>query len=162
MGAADVLQPVLAPVGDDPEHPGVEPAVHLGEVLVRLDERRLQDVLRYVGAPGHPERVSVQRVAVSLDEGSEGVPVACQDPGDHVLILLQLIDRLDGHRGGLHAASIILFPLSGQPCRAGKRLREGSHTGCRRPATEEVTGRYTPGPGPLAGPWWSCPPAGRK
>jgi hypothetical protein len=50
----DVLQPILAAVGDDPEQPGVEPAPHLREVVIGFDERRLEDVLGNIGAARHP------------------------------------------------------------------------------------------------------------
>ena len=46
MGPADVLQPVLAAVGDNSKDPRIEATAHLGEVLVRLDERELQYVFK--------------------------------------------------------------------------------------------------------------------
>ena len=93
VGPADVLQPVLAPVGDDAEHPGVEPAAHFGEVVVRLDERHLEDVFRNVRTSRHAEGMPVERVTVTLDQDTKGVAVAREDLGDDLLVDLELVYR---------------------------------------------------------------------
>ena len=77
--APNVLQPVLAPVCYDPENPGVEASAHLSEVLVRLDERHLENVFRNIRAAGHAQRVPVQWVAIPVDQGRKRISVARKD-----------------------------------------------------------------------------------
>ena len=111
--AADVLQPVLAAVRDDPEHPGIEPPAHLGEMLVRLDERELKDVFRDVGAAGHAQRVTVQRITVPSDQHRELVAVAREHTLDDALIRVVLINDLFWFRRS-HDDRVTRIALAGQ------------------------------------------------
>src|SRR5678816_1709491 len=98
MRAPNVLEPVLAAIRDDPEHPGVEPPAHFREMLVRLDERELKDVLCDIRAPGHAQRVSVERITVPGDQHRELVAVAREHTLNYALIRIVLINDLFGFR----------------------------------------------------------------
>ena len=94
MRAADVLQPILAAVRDDPEHPGIETTAHLGEVLIRLDEAELKDVFGDIRASRHTQRVTVERIAVPRDQHLERVAVPAEHALDDALISVVLINAL--------------------------------------------------------------------
>src|SRR6476469_6643913 len=93
MGAADVLQPILAAVGHDPEHPGVEASANFREMLVRLDEGKLQDVFGHIRATRHAQRVAIKRVTVPGNEYSELLAVSREHTLDDALIRVVLINE---------------------------------------------------------------------
>src|SRR5687768_16172178 len=96
MRSADVLQPVLAAICNDAEDPGIEASMHLGEVLIRFDKRRLEDILRYVRTPRHTERMPIEGIAVASDQEGECIPIAGQHARTDFLIRLKLIDGETG------------------------------------------------------------------
>jgi hypothetical protein len=112
MSAPDVFQPILAPIRHNPENPCIEAPSHLCEMLVRLDEGRLENILRDVRASGHAQRMAVQRIAVPPDQSRERLAVPRKDPVDDLLIGFELIGLLRRHRS-LHGASITRFASSG-------------------------------------------------
>ena len=79
--------------------------------LIGLDEGHLEDVFRNVGAPGHPERMPKQRIGVTMDEEGKGVAITREDSRDDLLIRINLVYLLGGHRR-FHGLSIILSPTS--------------------------------------------------
>src|SRR5688572_933774 len=108
MRSANVLQPVLAAVCNDAENPGVEATMHLGEVLIRFDERRLEDILRYVRTPRHPERMPIEGIAVASDQEGECIPITGEHARNDFLVRLKLIDGGNRRRScALHVASVI-------------------------------------------------------
>src|SRR5689334_15678437 len=118
MRPSDVLQPILATVGHDPEHPRIEPATHLGEVLIGLDETELQDVFRDVRTTGHAQRMSIEGIAVAGDQRLECVAIPTQYAlDDHLIAVFRISDQLVGPRSllsRLHDNRVTHFTFLGQ------------------------------------------------
>src|SRR5438067_1785944 len=101
MRPANVLEPVLASISDDPEHPSVKSTPDFSQVLISLDEADLEDVLSDVRASGHAESMAVERVAVAGDQDSKRVAVTREDALDNELIgVVPIHDRDVGARDG--------------------------------------------------------------
>src|SRR6185312_1659418 len=81
MRPPNVLEPVLATVRNDPEHPGIEPPADFGKVLIRLDEAELQDVFRHIRTTRHTQSMTVERIAIACNQNLERVAIA----GEHSL-----------------------------------------------------------------------------
>jgi hypothetical protein len=131
MRPPNVLQPVLASVGDDAEHPRVEPAADFRKMLVRLDETELQNVFRNVRTTRHTQGVTVQRVAVPRDQDLERIPISTEDALNDQLIGIVLINwDLISPQGGLrrlHDNRVTYFPRFGQGTRPAPLLDEVRH-----------------------------------
>src|SRR4051812_10584217 len=152
MRPANVLQPVLASISDDPEHPSVKSPPHLGQVLIGLDEADLEDVLGHVRAAGHAQRVAVKRVAIATYEDSEGVAVARENSLDDLLIRVVAFQKCrfgrarDGFRR-LHDDRISHFPRAGQwnlHTARHQRGRHGDKTTLVTTGNERVSERKRP------------------
>src|SRR5205823_139900 len=114
MGPADVLQPVLAAVGDNSKDPRIEATAHLGEVLVRLDERELQYVFRDIRTASHAKRVSVQRITVTRYQHAKRVAAAGQDALNNQLIGVLIGPRRAGLAlRHLHDGRVMPIPRTG-------------------------------------------------
>src|SRR6185437_10101766 len=137
MRPPDVLQPILASVGNDPEHPGIESPTHLGEMLVRLDEAELEDVLRDVWTARHAERVTVERIAVAGNQRLEGVAISGEHALNDELIGVIRINRgrltsLHGLLSRLHDNRVTPFPRFGQGSSLCGMLDDVRHVGKTR------------------------------
>ncbi len=81
-------------------------------MAIGLDEGHLQDVFRDVGATGHPERMPEQRIGVAVDEDGKGIAIARKDSSDDLLIRVNLVYLIGGHRR-FHGSRITPSPTSG-------------------------------------------------
>src|SRR3954469_25929051 len=86
MRSPNVLQPILAAIGDDSEYPGVKTPPNFAQMLIGFNKGRLKDVFRHIGTSGHSKCMSVQGIAVSGDENPERILVTGQNLGNDLLI----------------------------------------------------------------------------
>src|ERR1041384_6544651 len=93
MRPADVLEPILAPVCNYPEHPCIEATANLREVLVRFDEAQLQDVFRDIRTPRHAQRMAVERITIALNQSLERVSISTENALNNQLICVIQINR---------------------------------------------------------------------
>src|SRR5688572_10179931 len=151
----NVLQPILAAIGHDAEDPGIEATMHLSEVLIRFDKRRLEDILRYVRTPRHTERMPIEGIAVASDQEGECIPITRQHARNDFLVRLKLIDGRNWRRGcGLHVASVIpllrpgkCFCFRSSECNGGcHALQTSGITWRNKTITNCVTGRKRAAP----------------
>src|SRR5262245_5767276 len=118
MRPSNVLQPILAAIRDDSEDPRIEPATHLSEVLIRLDEAELKNVFSHIRTTGHAERMSIERIAVTGNQDLECIAIPAQDAlNDHLIAVF----RISNHRfrsrsllSRLHDNRVTHFTFLGQ------------------------------------------------
>src|SRR5689334_25396843 len=134
MRPSNVLQPILATIRNDSEDPRIEPATHLSEMLIGLDETELQDVFRDVRTTGHAERMSIERIAVAGDQRLECVAIPAQYAlDDHLVAVFRISDHRICPRSllsRLHDNRVTHFLFSGQGGDgAASLIEKGRHVG---------------------------------
>src|SRR3954469_3822724 len=86
MRSPNVLQPILAAIGDDSEYPGVKTPPNFAEMLIGFNKGRLEYVFRHIRTSGHSKCMAVQRIAVSAYQYPERVLVTSKNLGNNLLI----------------------------------------------------------------------------
>ena len=131
--SANVFQPILAAIRDDPEHPCIETSAHLGEVLIRLDEAELQNVFSDIRTSRHAQGMTVERIGIPLDQSLERVAIPAEHALNDELISVVLINCAlispQGWLRRLHDNRVTHFPRVGQGVSPAVLLEKIRHVG---------------------------------